>query len=243
MNILPPETALPLGPLARTHRPPRGPYKHFRACLAWEFGFQCAFCLAHDSDLNTHGFTGMGLMWIEHHRPQSRHPGDRDKYDNCFYSCLFCNQHRRALPLRSRNGALLLQPCKDSWHDQFVLANDEFRPSNPNAEYTLLAYDLNDPRKITMRRTRREVVTLSLDVYRTASTECLSLMERLAHSSLEERIAIADKLVRYRDIQHLARRQLEQFRVIPPAWEGKPCACATRPELAERFTAHTVAFS
>ena len=62
-------------------------YREYRACLRWEFGFSCAFCLCHESDLMLAGTEGWGLMQIEHFSPKSSDPDGRNDYSNCFYLC------------------------------------------------------------------------------------------------------------------------------------------------------------
>jgi hypothetical protein len=57
-KILPPVTQPWPQVIVRQHKPPEAKYKTYRACLRWEFGFSCAFCLLHETDLMPCGAEG-----------------------------------------------------------------------------------------------------------------------------------------------------------------------------------------
>ena len=81
MRALPPTTLPASEPIARRHAPD-GAWASFRACLRWEFGFTCAFCLLHEADFLEHGAEGSGLFATEHHvaravQHDSQQRGDR----------------------------------------------------------------------------------------------------------------------------------------------------------------------
>jgi hypothetical protein len=175
MRILPRRTRPFPVKLERRHtpRPTRGRrgYQAFRPCLRWELGFTCAFCLAHESDLAEHGAEGTGLMTIEHFSPVStaRTPAEVEAllndYRNCFYACRYCNGSRNDAPEVDRRGRKLLNPFSDVWGEHFILSDDGRLlpvPGDLDAEYTVEIYDLNDARKLEMRRARRERVDESL---------------------------------------------------------------------------------
>lgn len=173
-------------PIRRRHQPaePSGPrgYQGFRACLRWEFGFSCAFCLLHEVDVSPHGTEGWGLMWIEHGVLRSETPERINDYENCFYSCRFCNEARGTKPAVG-DGHRLLCPCQDAWRDHFALDGDEIRVrgESENAVYTNQAYDLNDPRKVRMRRARRRTLAERFAVV----TEQPRLHDRLIELAVE----------------------------------------------------------
>src|SRR5215210_7160639 len=131
MRILPRRTRPFPVKLERRHtpRPTRGRrgYQAFRPCLRWEFGFTCAFCLAHESDLVEHGAEGTGLMTIEHFLPVSagKTPVEAETlandYGNCFYACRYCNGARIAAPVVDLRGRRLLNPCTHAWSEHFNL--------------------------------------------------------------------------------------------------------------------------
>ena len=142
-----------------------------RPCLRWELGFTCAFCLAHESDLVEHGAEGTGLMTIEHFSPAStaNTPADVEAllndYRNCFYACRYCNGSRNDAPEIDRRGRKLLNPFSHAWGEHFVLSDDDRLfpvPDDLDAEYTAEVYDLNEARKLEMRRSRRERMDESL---------------------------------------------------------------------------------
>ena len=96
-------------------------------------------------------------MWIEHLDPASLDAGKINNYDNCFYACRFCNQSRATAPRSDTQGRRLLDPCQDAWDQRFSFSNDRLLPTqdDPDAVYTSLVYELNDPRKIQRRDRRR----------------------------------------------------------------------------------------
>ena len=73
MRILPLQSQPPSTTVDRRHTPRpttgRFGYQGYRACLRWEFGFTCAFCLLHESDFVEHGAEGLGLLGVEHFLP------------------------------------------------------------------------------------------------------------------------------------------------------------------------------
>jgi len=89
MKLLPPSTKPPTQKIRRLHNPKathgRYGYRAYRACLRWEFGFSCAFCLLHEADLARQGVEGLGVTGIEHFSLASTHPESINDYDNCFY--------------------------------------------------------------------------------------------------------------------------------------------------------------
>src|ERR1700730_10113620 len=95
---------------SRRHRPPAADFSTYRPCLRWEFGFCCALCLLHESDIAACGATGWGIMSIEHLIPQSVAPERANDYLNCIYACGRCNRSRRNLQ-DLPSGARLLNPC------------------------------------------------------------------------------------------------------------------------------------
>src|SRR5262245_33908467 len=115
--ILPPRTAPAAAALDRRHTPKPGAYRRYRSCLRWEFGFSCAFCLTHESDLLAHGAEGWGLTGVEHLHAQSNNPtGEQvDDYRNCYYACRLCNGSKGDQPIVDALGRRLLDPCDDAW--------------------------------------------------------------------------------------------------------------------------------
>ena len=139
MSILPPRTPLPDTPFRRRHTPGtasgRRGYERYRHCLRWEFGFTCAFCLLHESDLAVGVGDGLpaagsGQFTIEHLQPQATVPSRRNDYSNCYYACRRCNLARTLkYQLVSRDGAQLLDPCRVAWANHFSAGGDEYRPN------------------------------------------------------------------------------------------------------------------
>lgn len=171
MKILPRRTSPPSITVDRRHNPSatraRFGYRRYRPCLRWDFGFSCAFCLLHESDFGVVGVEGLGLMGVEHFTPVSVDRSRANSYENCFYCCRLCNEARSTSPVRDGEGRRLLNPCTDEWGSHYLLSEDDrLLPAagSPNACYTLEVYDLNDPRKVAMRRVRREELDDCLEV-------------------------------------------------------------------------------
>ncbi len=161
MRILPDRTSPPTQPTARRHKP--GPvygvkgYQAYRACLRWDFGFTCPFCLLHEADFGRGaGIEGSGLTWIEHLLPQSSHEDAKNEYRNCVYCCRFCNRARSCAPV-ARHGGRLLDPTTSAWAGHFVAVGDrlEPKPGDADAAYTHTSYNIDDPRKVKLRECRR----------------------------------------------------------------------------------------
>jgi hypothetical protein len=123
MKILPLQTLPPQKKVERRHAPPettgRYGYREYRSCLRWEFGFTCAFCLLHEGDLADLGAEGMGLTWIEHFLPASLDAEKVNEYENCFYTCPFCNRSRGTAPAVDEKGRKLINPCSHAWAERF----------------------------------------------------------------------------------------------------------------------------
>ena len=164
MKILPARTAPPNEAIdPRRHSPPAH-FESYRSCLRWEFGFMCAFCLLHESDLFEGGAPGTGLMTIEHFvRQEGEGSARANEYANCFYACRFCNGARgsRYEVAEERGGRRLLNPCSNAWAEHFELVGtDRLRPrrGDADARYTYRAYDLDGPRKRMSRGRRRHSI-------------------------------------------------------------------------------------
>jgi len=198
-------------------------FRAYRRCLRWEFGFSCAFCLLHEADFSEHGIGDWGLMWVEHFVPVSRSNARRNLYTNCFYACKFCNSARGNAPVADGQGPRLLNPCRDIWNRAFTLKDDEIRPlgNNPDAVYTCDTYDLNDPRKVTMRRSRREILTERLTVVKRGPRLHDRMMRRAVKSG--DPTFVDDAKALWQGYK-LAFADLERFTPIPHDADPR-CRC------------------
>jgi hypothetical protein len=154
---LPPVTHPWRRAIERRHEPKEGAYSSFRPCLRWEFGFSCAFCLLHQTDLMRAEVDGWGLMEIEHFEPQSQTPSRRNDYKICFLICTRCNKQRGASLNQDESGNVLLDPCSVAWAEHFESVDDRLLPrsQDSNAAYTWTTYGLDDPSKVVLRGKRR----------------------------------------------------------------------------------------
>jgi hypothetical protein len=232
MKILPPRTLPPPTAVSRRHTPRkttgRYGYRAYRACLRWEFGFTCAFCLLHESDLAEYGAEGLGLTSVEHFEPASQVDDRINEYENCFYACRFCNGSRSDAPVVDRDGRRLLDPCADAWADHFtVTADNRLSPADAdrNALYTEAIYDLNEPRKTRLRRCRRERIEEWSGLLAEGPRHVTELLARSAQASSTaesgELLAAAEIL---RDCILRASRDFVRYASIPQDFDAF-CRC------------------
>jgi len=227
MRILPPTPVLPSQPIVRRHYRigvrERLDDRSYLPCLRWEFGFSCAFCLLHEADLSAgRGADGWGMFWVEHFAPKSHYPDKADSYENLFYVCRFCSQARGAIPLTSPDGGRLLNPCEVAWADYFRFDNDRIIPlqDDPDASYTIEAFDLNDHRKLAARRFRRSAITRSLDALVRARELRDRLLDQPGGNTGTEHVEVAQVLDR---MASFALGNLFHFSAIP---EDASTACS-----------------
>lgn len=213
---MPPEIKPPKVPTERRHKPePSRSWRAYRACLRWDFGFVCPFCLVHESDLVEHGVEGTGLSWVEHIITRSADSSRKGDYDNCVYSCRYCNNRRLNRPRVDGKGRELLDPTTVAWGDHFILRNDQLVAANRDASYTEETYDLNDRRKVQMREARRLVISDRLRILREVPSLIERLMTRLADDpgqDDEQLVAVAREL---RRTATSACRDLERYLAVP----------------------------
>lgn len=239
MRILPPQTLPPTKPTHRRHspRPADGNegYRTYRACLRWDFGFTCPFCLLHESDLaGAAGVKGSGVTTVEHRIPRHADPRRANDYDNCLYACRYCNRARGALPVATKH-ATLLDPTGEAWGEHFRAEGDRLLPAvgDADASHTHDAYDLDDPRKVEMRRCRREVVDERIRFLREVPTLMVALTRNAgrAFESSDFRSAL-DNL---QSVRNLARHaevcagDLRRFAAIPRDHDAA-CRCGSTSE-------------
>ncbi len=234
MELLPAEISLPEAPFKRRHRPKvaggRTGYRAYRACLRWDFGFICPFCLLRESDFSpSGGAEGTGLMTVEHRIPQSRDPSLRNTYPNCYYACRFCNISRSNYPTLKPSGERLLDPTVDSWNRHFEWQGTRLRPKegDASAAYTHDAYDIDDPRKRTIRQFRLELYADRLRIVKEAPAKIDRLLE-LADRCREEDPERSDELIEAAHLLHIAQRnalaELSRYAAIPSDAPGS-CNC------------------
>ncbi len=222
MKALPPVSMPPKMPLSRRHTPRplarhRG-YREYRACIRWDFGFRCAFCLTHELDLFKHGAEGMALTTVEHFQPRSVEPARENDYANCYYACSLCNWSRSNLPALE-SGRRLLDPMCDAWADHYVAAGDMLAPreGDRDGHYTHQAYDLDDPRKVAMRRDRRENIEYCLRILRGAPERRQALVQilRTPNSDPDHARKAVDILATLDLASENARRDLMSWMAVP----------------------------
>ena len=156
--------------------------------------------------------------------PVSEDEESTNDYLNCFYVCLYCNQDRgTSETINPEDGSRLLNPCSDVWEEHFAVTGDRLRPAggSGDAAYTHAAYDLDDPRKVEMRRYRRETVEACLRLVERGQP----VLERLLDRALDTQDPIL--IDEAKIIEEAIRRawlELERFRAIPRDARTS-CAC------------------
>ena len=230
MKILPPILQPPNVPLKHRHTPSltvgRYGYRSYRACVRWDFGFVCPFCLLHESDFVTVGAERTGITTIEHQIPASDDIRSINRYTNCLYCCRFCNRARSDTPVTQAESTLL-NPSQVPWSAYFVIKNDEIvvRDSNNDATFTLATYDLNDPTKKERRKLRRELINDRLALLEKGPAHEAELL-RIAAEILENQPSEAQHLIDtaslLRSRMHIARRDLSRYLAVPV---DAPTAC------------------
>jgi hypothetical protein len=236
-KILPAKLQPPARAISRSHRPkPAGGasgYQKYRACLRWDFGFTCPFCLQHETDIVPRGAEGTGLTTVEHRELQKDKVDARNDYENCIYACRFCNRDRHIAPLLDPAGRALLDPTRHAWAHHFELRDDELVPfpNDRDAQYTWDSYKPDQPRKVAARRSRREKISGALEklrVDRKREKQLLAIAARLGPSPDAEELFNQAQEVRG------ARRKLvnELLQTYPlvPTDAPTTCHCKQKPD-------------
>jgi len=121
-----------------------------RERLRREFGYRCGYCCIAESSL-CHGTP----RWIEVYHPAHTHLELEDSRDYLVYVCPFCS---RARQVTHSDHAKLLNRRMPAYRQSFRLEdNGTLTPLTSSAEYTANVMDLNDPRKVELRRQESEM--------------------------------------------------------------------------------------
>ena len=238
MDVLPAQIQLPSAAIDRRHAPPERPYKNYKACLRWEFGFTCAFCLLTEADVCEYSVERTGLFWIEHFLTRIAHPDHRNLYANCLLSCRFCNNSREQTTHAGGLMGGLLDPTKESWAAHFYLEGDDAEYIRPNmadrdAIYTWETYRIDDPEKVARRRMRAQRLSRAIDALDVlpglATTLEMEACRATEPSVISERLRRA-KAVREQLIE--CRAIVRRYSAIPLTGAPAKCVCKTTPELS-----------
>ncbi|WP_437672241.1 HNH endonuclease [Sorangium sp. So ce131] len=231
-------TRPPATPFFRSHDPAaaerqRG-YQAFRPCLRWEFGFTCALCMLHEADLAEHGINSTGLTTVEHIVPQSKDVTHANTYANCLYACRWCNRSRSTKPLHDASGNALLNPTTCAWADHFEAQDDTLVPKTGSGKYTEVVYSINDPFKVRMRATRRELIERCRKLVLEGPSDIEKLLQLLQRLVSRNELKDAEAETMRSTIKRLmadvarARQALERYRGVPV---GADTVCRCRIEL------------
>lgn len=236
-RYLPPTTRPWSRKINRQHTPKPGRYSLYKECLRWEFGFSCAFCLIHETDLLKAGTKGWSLMHVEHRIAQSDDPSQINIYNNCFYICERCNKSRSALGNEDDEGNILLDPCTVVWADHFDCTGDTVspRPGDTSAHYTWESYNLDDPIKVQLRERRRYWMEKCAEALLDCANMEMMLVNRavddadhMGATETEQRLIFAKSLHRMRAP---LLEKLAEFTPLPES-RATSCRCGRADHLA-----------
>lgn len=237
MNILPPVIQPPNAVLSRRHSPRHATrYQDYRACLLWETGFTCPFCLLPDAAFMAMGTSRFGILQIEHLEPQSvGSAASITQYDNLILICALCNRARSALPLTSPKGQNLLNPFQRVWGDLFQIADDQVQPRDAldrDALYTHKCYRLGDQSKTGIRKRQREVISKNLTLLEELTIEIRRLRAQLTESNKEGVEQQSKSLRVLQSARSECLLRLQEWKAIP---SDAPSACRCPDTSASRF--------
>jgi|SRR6185295_3826462 len=164
-------------------------------------------------------------MGVEHLISRAADPSRKNEYSNCFYACRLCNGARVSRP-QSSAGRSLLDPTQTAWEAHFRRSGDRLVPEEGDADaaYTHEVYDLDDPRKIEMRRLRRELITDRLELLARCPDELewlLAQVDVTRPGRAREALELARRL---RRAAIGALEELARFAAVPPDAPGS-CRC------------------
>lgn len=229
MKILPSSTRLPSAPLRRRHHPTDvATYQRHKACLRWDFGFTCAFCLLHEADFSPLPESRTGMMSAEHVIPKNVDESKLGSYTNIVYCCRLCNRARGVHPHLSKNDEKLLDPTATAWSSHFELDRDAIIPkaNDQHARYTAKAYGLDDRDKTTVRRMRRELFERNCEYLDAFTENERRLLDKAKNAPNIERLALMDAARKLAKLAANAMADLRRFRAIPI---DAPTSCRCRP--------------
>jgi hypothetical protein len=167
-------------------------------------------------------------MWIEHRLPQSSHSEESNRYENCLYSCRYCNRARATAPVEDEHGQRLLDPTHTAWADHFELDGDRLRsrPGDADAKYTHEAYSLDAPRKVRLRADRANLIEECKAILQQAPKRMKNLLEIAGRSELPpgEREVLIAEVEDLRAHMTRAKRDLTR-RAATPRDSDRECRC------------------
>jgi hypothetical protein len=146
------------------------------------------------------------------------------------YSCRFCNRARSSRPIQGENGRLL-DPTKAAWSNHFELIEDNLsaRPGDPDAAYTYDTYDIDEPRKVRMRRLRRELIADHVRALQ-EFPRMISLLLALAQDKKDDPEAVNDLVQHIHELRMWKKRVAKDLQTYPAVpWDApKGCRCEAR---------------
>jgi hypothetical protein len=172
------------------------------------------------------------VLGVEHGISRASDPSRQNDYSNCFYACRLCNGARANRP-QSSAGRSLLDPTRTAWGTHFRRSGDQLLPMEGDADaaYTYEVYDFGDPRKVEMRRLRRELITDRLELLARCPDELdwlLAQVEVSRPGRAREALELA-RLLRRAAIAGF--EELARFAAVPSD-APTSCRCGRRDHLS-----------
>jgi HJR/Mrr/RecB family endonuclease len=182
-------------------------YKQYREALRAAAGYRCEYCGVSEGALTPIDVTGTGLFAIAHYFPQSTHPHLAKRFENLVYSCRFCNHAiGNSPPICDRPELRLIYRRNPDYEMHLQLNSDGILEAlTDTGSFTLQLANLNDPRKVRLRRfekekqvERRRIIDSLLAIYSLLETEALppdkqlSIREELSRMAVKLRETYGD---------------------------------------------------
>lgn len=192
--------------------------------------------MLHESDLSEHGATGEGMIWIEHRELRSTHSEQANRYENCFFSCRFCNIARSTHPVIGADGTELLDPTKNAWAEHFEWHGYSLRPKSGDrrADYTWIVYKLDHHKKVGRRRARRDALSEITTAIRKSLKAIKSARRKALKAKEQGDIELARKKLRVVGKQKSGLKKtiekLHRYKAVPADCPVK-CRCGTKDQL------------
>lgn len=149
-------------PLPREHVPPRqSEALSYRPCLRLEFGYKCAYCIAHEAEVARGA--SHGLFEVEHFKPEHRFGNLRTVYGNLLWACARCNRtkgKRWPSAAAESRGERFVNPCEEALGEHLEIVDDDVVGKSPAGNYMIDELNLNSLEQQTRRIERRKAFDL-----------------------------------------------------------------------------------
>jgi hypothetical protein len=201
-------------PRGRRHHPMRASdVRKYRDCLRLDFGFECGYCLARETEVGP--VDPYGGFQIDHFRPRSLFKNRQHMYDNLVWTCTLCNRAKGdTWPSRREQdaGIRFLDPAEDALGEHVCTRGEtvDIINASPSGEFFVETLRLNTAAH-RERRKRRDKLSAALR------------MAVSALSQLAARNPAAQEISRELDAAQILQREVGES---PPRDAPSSCRCS-----------------